>query len=447
MSANMVTAAVYANLVANMPGATAQQQTSTDISFASVLNEMSGTLGLTDATQTQGASWRDIQNAMLSQAMGALSQNTSTTTDPVLAGLLQMMKELAGDGAASDASSAELLKLVEQMQKRLRELMEQNGAEMAGQEALAVMNALSQTMFGMPVADPAMQAFNTDGGATALQVLVNSEPADVLAMMYGRTIPSVESAVQAQAETVFPPVDAAGQAAGQSDVAGAVANAGEEIPQTQVTVQTDSTAVVHFQQAVQAAKQAQPTVDDGETAAPKQGVDLDELQKQVDSGVYLRNTAAPESAMSPQPIDMEPLPVATQLQEGIQTGMASGAGEVTVKLNPEELGEVTIRLTRTEDGMVLNIVARNAETQKMLANEMDALKDAMRPLKVEVESIVTQRQQELLDGQQQFGGQHQRSWSPMHGAAYYGDEPLGGSEEAVVQQLAASPQSMLNTYV
>jgi flagellar hook-length control protein FliK len=178
-------------------------------------------------------------------------------------------------------------------------------------------------------------------------------------------------------------------------------------------------------------------------------LDIDALQQRVDTGAYMQNTAINTTLPEPEPVsaNRQPLPLASQLGEGVQKALANGEEQYTVKLNPEELGEVTIRLTRTAEGMRLDIVAQSAETQRLLAAEVDVLREAMKPLKVDVENIFTQQQDAMLNSARDQRGQS-RNNGFMRGAAYYGDEPLGQAAEAAAGQNARVTLSgMLNAYV
>lgn len=227
--------------------------------------------------------------------------------------------------------------------------------------------------------------------------------------------------------------DTAGNAAGNGDVA-------------EVSVQPARTAErPDFQQTVRGVidRMAQ---GGSKAEAGGESLDIDALQQRVDAGVYLQNTTMANGVATAAATQPPAAPVETQLYDALAAGAAEGREEVTVKLAPEELGEVTIRLTKNaEGGMSLNIIAKNPETQQLLAAQVNSLQETLQPYKVDVENIMTERQYEMLSHQQSFDGQRRQTWSER-GAAYYGDEPLG-EIEGVSAAAAGIPTTALDTYI
>ncbi|NNM92583.1 MAG: hypothetical protein HKL92_04505 [Candidatus Eremiobacteraeota bacterium] len=81
------------------------------------------------------------------------------------------------------------------------------------------------------------------------------------------------------------------------------------------------------------------------------------------------NAAAPSAAApSPQPLDVQAL--AEQMIAGMHLRTASdGSSQMQIKLMPEHLGEVAVRLTVSGTNVTANVVAQNADTRTaLLAN-------------------------------------------------------------------------------
>ncbi len=81
------------------------------------------------------------------------------------------------------------------------------------------------------------------------------------------------------------------------------------------------------------------------------------------------NAAAPSAtAPSPQPLDVQAL--AEQMIAGMHLRTASdGSSQMQIKLMPEHLGEVAVRLTVSGTNVTANVVAQNADTRTaLLAN-------------------------------------------------------------------------------
>ncbi len=178
-------------------------------------------------------------------------------------------------------------------------------------------------------------------------------------------------------------------------------------------------------------------------------MDIDALQKKVDAGTYLQNTAVRAEAAVPKTPQLPPAPQ-VQVAQGVQTALAAGNTQFTITLAPENLGEVTIRLVQTAEGMKLDLIAKNPETQRLLADGMDMLRDNLRPMRVEVASVLTERQDQMLNHQQHFDSQNQRNgrWNnPAPGAADSYDFDAEDDYPNVAAAMALSPSGALNTYV
>lgn len=81
--------------------------------------------------------------------------------------------------------------------------------------------------------------------------------------------------------------------------------------------------------------------------------------------------------------------ILTQLETGIRENLHLGKREFTMKLNPESLGEITVRLTEDADKMTLHIVTASHKTAGLINDELSALRQVMAPLQVEVHEAKT----------------------------------------------------------
>ncbi len=186
------------------------------------------------------------------------------------------------------------------------------------------------------------------------------------------------------------------------------------------------------------------------TATENPVTDVETLQNSVNTGAFLTNTGMNMVQLGTEQAAVQ-VPVQVQVMTGVETAVQNGLETLTIKLAPEGLGELTIKLVSTgQGGMQLNIIAKSEEAIRMLGNEMDQLRDSLRPMKVEVGAVLSEKQYELLSQQQQQqNDQNQQGFGKMRGAAYYKDEPLSGQDEigAIVQALAQKPQNMLDAYI
>ncbi len=458
------------------------------VNYAALLSSMTG-----------GLTWQDVQSQMLMQTLHDMTQaDKPLVTDPVLAQLLQQMDGTQGE----NAQSADMAALVKQIQDRLRDMLDEEGAAMAGQEALAVIGNLVP-VFSVAGTSSAAQALTAGGGEAALQAMLETGPQRLMEIFAGQSASAgrqsqqntqVQQSAQPQASPEVLPQGASAASTAQQQFA-SVAQAAQQpnaggqasVPQSTVPVSaipaeaaaeittaqaqqatpTDEVQVQaggaqtqanaqqlsqmlqtgqaqgSFAGAVRAVKEQMPA-SDGETPS----VDVDELQKQVDGVDLSGRVQTSDIVRAAEQMRGAQQSVPAQLQQAVARGIENGQERLVVKLNPEDLGEVTLEMRKTENGgFTLSIIAKNPETQRMLAGDMAQLQQSLRPLRVEVQSIVTQQQFQMETGGQQFGGQHQRTWQEMHGAAYYGDEDLQAGEAPVAQPVAAAPQSALDAYI
>ncbi len=176
---------------------------SADVSFAQLLSGLTGSGadlqsfatsgGYATMQEMGGLSWRDIQAGMMADAMKAITGSWQpVVTDPVLAGILQLMQSLGANGELDAGGEAEMLKLLEQLQSRVSEMLLENGAQIAGQQLLAVMQSLGGMM---PNADMAglVAAFGQTDGSGLLQMVLTTDAGDLLAMFTGNTRPQAEA--------------------------------------------------------------------------------------------------------------------------------------------------------------------------------------------------------------------------------------------------------------
>ncbi len=383
-----------------------------------------------NATLLQMADAGLVQDEML---MSLLQQDDSLSTQDVLASILQQIQQMlmgtqqTGEDVGQQADMDALMSLIESMQEQLRKLIQEQGEEQAGMYLQQMMQTVLPVI---PQSVTATAVQGTQGGVDVqamLNMVLNSTPQALAQMLTGT--PVIKTAqTNTQAQTPETAQSGASTAAQTSDVV-SVTNTQAQRGQTD------------FAMMVRAAKQQM-----GDTAQPSekqstkpQNADIDALQRQVDSGFFMQNTSMTQSTASSQALQQMQAPQAFQIQQGIGEAIANGEDVFSIKLVPEGLGEVTIRLTKTADGMLLDIIAKSADTQKLLVAQSEILQDNLRSMKVQLDTITTERQQDLFSAQQGFGGEHQRQFEQMRGAAYYGDEQLSEGQEEQLETVVMPP--------
>lgn len=149
-------------------------------------------------------------------------------------------------------------------------------------------------------------------------------------------------------------------------------------------------------------------------------LDVEALQAAVDSRQYVPETV---SARSEAPALHE---IADQLKTGILDNLRQGKNEFVVKLKPEGLGEITVKLTESKNEISLRIVTSSTAVGKMIADEVNALQNALRPLRAQVQEIVTvPAAQENAAGAMLAGGQGEQQF-----AWHYQNQQQGGGTRA-----------------
>ncbi|MGN1339071.1 MAG: flagellar hook-length control protein FliK [Oscillospiraceae bacterium] len=98
-------------------------------------------------------------------------------------------------------------------------------------------------------------------------------------------------------------------------------------------------------------------------------------------------------------VTVKPSDVAQQVAEKLteSTENLNGDVEYSVTLNPEELGRITVRMTKTADGTVsVSIAAENSRTLKIIEDNGTAIQDTLKQNGVQLESwqIVSESRQE-----------------------------------------------------
>jgi flagellar hook-length control protein FliK len=150
--------------------------------------------------------------------------------------------------------------------------------------------------------------------------------------------------------------------------------------------------------------------------------------------------------------------ISGQIFLGLSQNLKAGKGEFVLKLIPEGLGEITVKLLETEGRTTLRIITASAETAKLINQDLAALQNALKPIRVEVREAVAEAPESREEASyyagfdqfsqfsqfNQFGNQSgSREASGTGHAARISGEPEVGSP----LPRAAAPNSDLDRYV
>lgn len=344
-----------------------------------------------------------------------------------------------------------------------------------GSEGSAMQQPMWQDMTMPQTADAAQQ------GLTPEQMQLLLEQQQLITSQQQASIGQEQAAVIAPQQDLFAPQDMPAQAAAQSVQPTTI------LPQTKKEVQTPVTSVQHstveqpqdelaqsmkFQQAVTEAQKllkanaasAENTGADGkQQKTTGDETDIDALQERLNSGKMAHGAAAlnvPVTVSEARVETVAKLPdaeeILAQVKTGITEGVASGKSEFVIKLKPDGLGEITVRLAEVGSRMSLSISASSAHTQRLLSGEIAGLREAMRPLGVEVEAVVSQEaghfnaQQQSQFGAGQFGasdfGANARQQGRQLSQGGYYNTPENDAAQAQERVYTAVRQG-LDTYI
>ncbi len=131
--------------------------------------------------------------------------------------------------------------------------------------------------------------------------------------------------------------------------------------------------------------------------------------------VKIENTAQPLNAESPivfkradgSEIEVRPSTIINQAAKLIEKAVAENddKSEYSLVLNPEELGKITVKLTKAADGAVsITIAAENARTQRILEQHSDAMQSNLRSSGVNLESWQTVNERQHETASQDYNG-------------------------------------------
>lgn len=195
----------------------------------------------------------------------------------------------------------------------------------------------------------------------------------------------------------------AGQQDGAAQVQTAQAGQTEQAPQEDVKFRSDvrSVEVRTAEKPQEAPQQEQTQVFSDHTAQRSRVVFKSDELEAIKSGDAAQ--AQPQGIPAESPvvftrqdgaeITVKPSEVAQQVSGKITERAADlkeGAVEYSITLDPEDLGRITVRMTKTADGAVsVSIAAENSKTMKIIEDNGSAIQDTLRQNGVQLENWQT----------------------------------------------------------
>ncbi|MEA4892904.1 MAG: flagellar hook-length control protein FliK [Peptococcaceae bacterium] len=373
-----------------------------------------------------------------------LNVTQGQSTDPFLAVIQNMLAQMLEGSPEDPAAAAEgtPLMLNPQDSEEGRELMEAYAAMLAGASGVLV----------KPPAELAAELTQADTGqAAAIQPAADTGSGPATAQGLAAAVLSAEAAPKT-------PEPAAAAAAEQSPPGNfRLSQEGIPILEASYTEMVEPAAdsgginsekqlfrvQSRFNEALDQVKK-QLAEDKPAAAKEPEELDADLLQQQVNG----RKTSWTERLAARGETEAQTT-LPGQLEEGIRENLTLGKREFTLKLKPESLGEITVKLIEKSGKMTLTISAASAQTARLINSDLYALREAVRPLQVEVQEAVPQSPESSQSQLQQFdmtGQQFNRHQSFGGGGdpAYY---PLEAGGEPAEEPAARELSGALDTYI
>ena len=393
------------------------------------------------------------------QAYAGAAQNSA---DPFAAVIAQMMLQMQQNAEGADASQTLLSQTQEtdsELQQRglaqgmaglLQYLPQTGGMDVLGlleqQNDTGALSALGSDTQSASWADmtPLLQSVALQSAGTSQGTLA------ALMAMLGNP----QSTALGQATSALSPEQ--GNAGMLQELQAAVAQTELQQPEAAGTATEQESG---FSQLMQNRSAQTSTASKAETTS------VQALETAAQEAAIQRPTALSETQMAKaEAISREPQLLA-QLEKGVNETLAAGKQEFTMKLKPESLGEITVKLVEQDGRLTLNLTTASAQTAKLINNDLAALREAVKPMNVEVHEAVqqtgaasgrTEQQSAFTDffgSQQQFANQqfanqqqaYQQREASHRQPAFSLQDALSGEDSAEAQPIGAA--SALDTYV
>jgi len=367
------------------------------------------------------------------QMMG-MTQNGQVQGDAFAMIFQQMMED--GTMAGETDLAALLMQMTGGLQKDSEKLGAQMAAEMLNSGGMTLNPDL---MTALVQASWSAEATNTEAIAAQLEALTG---------VTGQTAAEPEETpgiTQALAELVMPEAEEDPEAGTENkDFLEMLSAAWEEKPRE--TPRTVTTQVDHG--SIRAAKELMQR-DKKENIKPL--LDIESLQADVDSRRFVPVEA--ESAKQPQPPVPNGEELAAQVKTGILENVAKGKNEFVVRIKPEGIGEIVVKLSEDKEKISLTILTTSTQTARLISSEVAALQNALRPLNAEVQEITTvaaNEQAAQYSAQNQMTDQGRQSHGEQESQHSRRAQRIGGIEEDfedTVEEGLAANDEILDTYI
>lgn len=348
----------------------------------------------------------------------AQSADTAQNTQPkdFLQTLMQQIENAAAqqtpaqDGAmtgTADGTQINTDALLNLLKAQLEDDGSELGGEMLMEMLLNLMNAQQPDPLLLTALTEMLPQETTLISAMQSNTTVAQLSPELLQMLQAASAPQTQPAAQPTQ-----PTQPQGFEALLTDADASAENAAVPMTMTvetqQSTTQQDGEAMENqakFEHALYEARgaQAQPT-DKKLTETTTTPLDTTAVRPQNVQTFATQHTQ--ELADLQQTTDAEA--ILAQVKTGLTQGIEKAQQDFVIKLQPEGLGEITVRMAQQDGKLMINLSAANQNTQRILVNEMESLRQSMQQYNAVVqtqESSSGQNEPQLQQNlQQNFGG-------------------------------------------
>lgn len=139
----------------------------------------------------------------------------------------------------------------------------------------------------------------------------------------------------------------------------------------------DESGLLDFYRTMQNAKEAVPDVKDYDRMEPS---GINALQNEA-SGIDIRFDRIKSEVKMKEEFEAPE----KQLLKGVEENLKNGKSEFTVKLKPEGLGEIIVKLVQNDGGkMLMSMTASSAKTAELLNSNLSSLQNSLNQHNVEI---------------------------------------------------------------
>lgn len=346
-----------------------------------------------------------------------------------------IFQQLMGDGAAGE--DGDIAALLMQMAGGLQKDQEKLGAQMAAEMLNTMPNLSPQVMTALVQASWGADQANVEAFAAQMEAMGGK---DQLAALMARIPRNVTQALE---ELVMPEEQEAGQQQNR-DFLEMLSAAWQEQPKQ--TARTLTTQLDHA-----SIREAKALMQRDRKQVVNDLPDIEALQAEVDARRFVPVDTGSHELQQPIVPDGEEL--AQQVKTGIFENVAKGKNEFVVRLKPEGIGEIVVKLSEDKEKISLSILTTSTQTARLISNEVAALQNALKPLNAEVQEITTiaaNEQAAQYSAQNQMTDQGRQSHSQQEPGHSHRAQHVTGVEDGfddTVEAGLAKDDDSLDTYI